>query len=205
MIGLIYCIECLETGNKYYGSTKDTLDERIKGHCAEIKRYGNGNKGGHCESHVIINRRNYTSSVVKEVNFNDKNELLWEERWAIEADPRAINKKKPIITEKKELNEMCKRRYAKEFYHENKEECLAKNKAYLQTEAGKANKAKSSKKYREGEHRGELLAKKREYHHANKEAIAEKNKAYREANAEKIKEQKRVAYLQAKEKAKRSV
>ena len=207
MIGLIYCIECNETGEVYYGSTVRTLDERVKGHCAEIKRYGNGNKGGHCESHVIINRRNYTSSVVKEVNFNDKNELLWEERWAIEADPRAINKKKPIITENEriELEIICKRRYAKEFYHENKEECLAKNKAYHQTEAGKANKAKSDKKYREGEHREELLAKKREYHHANKEAIAEKNKAYREANAEKIKEQKRVAYLQAKEKAKRSV
>lgn len=207
MIGLIYCIECLETGNRYYGSTVRTLDERIKQHFFDIKTYENGNAKGICESQSILQKGNYTASIVKEVNFNDKTELLWEERWAIEADPKAINVKKPILTEteKTELNLICKRRYAKEFYHENKEECLAKNKAYRQTETGKASKAKSDKKYREGEHREELLAKKREYHHANKKAIAEKNKAYREANAEKIKEQKRAAYIRAKERAKGSV
>ena len=201
MIGFIYCIECLETGNKYYGSTKDTLDERIKNHCADIKTYENGNKGGLCESHVIIKKGNYTASVVKEVNFNDKSELLWEERWAIEADPKAINVRKPILTKtkKKELNEMCSRKYAREYYHKHKEECLARNRAYRQTETGKANQANYDKKYREGEHREELLTKKREYHHANKEAIAENKKAYREANAKTIQEKKKAEYEKAKE------
>ena len=202
MNGLIYCIECNETGDKYYGSTVFTLNDRMARHCAENKAYANGSKHGHCQSHVIINRDNYTASVVKEVNFNDKSELLWEERRAIEADPKAINTKKPILTEteKTEVNLMCARRYAKDYYHANTEECLAKNRAYHQTEAGKASKTKRNKKYREGEHREELLEKKREYHHANKEAIAEKKKAYREANAEKIKEQKRAVYIRAKEK-----
>ena len=100
------------------------------------------------------------------------------------------------FTHKSELHQ---RERAKNHYHENKEECLAKSKAYRQTETGKANKAKSDKKYREGPAREELLAKKREYHHANKEAMAEKSKAYREANAEAIKEKKKAEYLKAKE------
>ena len=145
---------------------------------------------------------------------------MWEERWAIEADPKAININVPIITDKERQDLRNKatdkwrttehgieytKAYSYKYYHENKEECLAKNKAYKQTETGKASKAKSDKKYREGENREILLAKKREYHNANKEAIAEKSKAYRKANAEAIKEQKRAAYLKAKEKAKASV
>ncbi len=201
MKGKIYCIECLITGEKYFGSTEREDDARKKNHIFELQTYKNGNKKGICASHTIIQRGNYKMYTVKEVEFENVSELLWEERWAIEADPQAINIKKPILTEEEriEVNAMCARRYAKNHYHENKEECLEKNKAYRQTEKGKESKAKSDKKYREGEHREELLAKKREYHHANKEVIAEKNKAYREANAEVIKERKKAEYLKAKE------
>ena len=201
MKGKVYCIECLITGEKYFGSTIRSEYDRGKSHLAEIQTFENGNKIGHCVSHIILKRDNYKISVVKEVEYENISELLWEERWAIEADPKAINIKKPILSEEEriEQNAMCKRRYALNHYHENKEECLAKNKAYRQTETGKANKAKSDKKYREGEHREELLAKKREYHHANKEAISEKSKEYREANAEAIKEKKKAEYLKAKE------
>lgn len=164
MKGIIYCIECLETGEKYYGSTERTLDDRMKNHCNDIHTYENGNTPGLCVSHIILNRGNYTSSVFKEVEYEDEKDLLWEERWAIEADSKSINVKKPILTdeERTELDAMCKRRYAKNHYHQNKEECLAKNKAYKQTEKGKESKAKSDKKYREGPKREELLAKKRE-------------------------------------------
>jgi len=204
MKGKIYCIECFITGEKYFGSTECEDDAREKNHMFEFQTYQNGNRKGICTSHKIIQRGNYKMYTVKEVECENVSELLWEERWAIEADPKAISIRKPILTEEEriEVHTMCKRRYALNHYHENKEECLAKNKAYRQTETGKANKAKSDKKYREGEHREELLAKKREYHHANKEAIAEKSKAYREANAEAIKEKKKAEYLKAKENGK---
>ena len=119
MIGLIYCIECLKTGKKYYGSTVKSLDERIKGHCTDILNYEKGFTVGLCESHEIIREGNYIASVVKEVEFDDKNQLLWEERWVIEADPQAINVKKPILskTEKTELHAMCKKRYENELKH----------------------------------------------------------------------------------------
>jgi hypothetical protein len=164
MEGIVYCIECLTTGDKYYGSTIQPLEARVKAHCAELHTFENGNKIGQCVSHIILKRENYKFFVFKEVQFDDETELLWEERWAMEGDNRAINIKKPILTdeERAELNLKCKRDYAKRHYHEKKEECLAKNKAYRQTEKGKESKAKSDKKYREGPKREELLAKKRE-------------------------------------------
>ena len=137
----------------------------------EFQTYQNGNKKGMCASQTIIQRGNYKMYTVKEVECENVSELLWEERWAIEADPKAINIRKPILTEEQriEVITMCNRRYAKNHYHENKEECLAKNKAYKQTEKGKESKAKSDKKYREGPAREELLAKKREDSKARRE------------------------------------
>ena len=206
MKGIIYKIACNATGEVYYGSTHTTLSQRMSCHLSDTERM--------CVSVQILMRDNYTTSVVKEVEYEDEKDLLWEERWAIEADSKAINIRVPIITDRERQDMHNKatnkwrttehgieytKAYSYNYYHENKETCLAKNKAYRQTETGKANKAKSDKKYREGPAREELLAKKREYHHANKEAIAEKSKAYREANAEAIKEKKKAEYLKAKE------
>jgi hypothetical protein len=206
MKGIIYKIVCNETGEVYYGSTHTSLSQRMSCHLSDTEHM--------CASVQILLRNNYTTSVVKEIEYENNSELLWEERRAIEADPKAININVPIITnrERQDINNKATTKWRKtehgieytkaysyKFYHENKEECLAKNRAYRQTETGKAGKAKSHKKYREGEHREELLAKKREYHHANREAIAEKSKAYREANVKAIQEKKKAEYEKARE------
>ena len=207
MKGIIDKIVCNETEEVYYGSTHTSLSKRMSCHLSDTEHM--------CVCVQILLRNNYTTSIVKEIEYENNSELLWEERWAIEADSKAININVPVITDKERQDLRNKatdkwrttehgieytKAYSYKYYHKNKEECLAKNKAYKQSETGKANKAKCDKKYREGEHREELLARKREYHHANKEAIAEQSKVYREANAEAIKEKKKAEYLKAKEK-----
>ena len=173
MKGIIYKIACNVTGEVYYGSTYTTLSKRMGCHLSDSEHM--------CVCVQILMRDNYTTSIVKEVEYED---LLWEERWAIEADSKAINIKVPIITdrERQDIHNKATNKwrttedgieytkaYSYNHYHDNKEECLAKNKAYRQTEKGKESKAKSDKKYREGPAREELLAKKREDSKARRE------------------------------------
>ena len=157
MKGIIYKIVCNETGEVYYGSTHTSLSQRMSCHLSNTEHM--------CVCVQILLRNNYTTSVVKEIEYKNDSELLWEERWAIEADPKAININVPIITDKERQDLRNKatnkwrttdhgieytKAYNYNYYHENKEECLAKNRAYHQTEAGKASKTKRNKKYREG-------------------------------------------------------
>ncbi len=169
MKGIIYKIACNETDEVYYGSTHTTLSQRMSCHLSNNERM--------CVSVQILMRNNYTTSIVKEIEYEDETDLLWEERRAIEADSKAINIKVPIITdrERQDLHNKATNKwrttehgieytkaYSYNYYHENKEKLKAKNKAYFQTEKGKEVKARSAKKYREGAKREELLAKKRE-------------------------------------------
>ena len=176
--GIAYSITCNETGEVYVGTTILGLNQRISSHVCLCNRYDRGEAVSNCSSFDIIRRGNYKITVLEHLEFTHKSELHQRERHFI-AELGAINTmRRPNIT-KEEKNDTVKE--------------------YRHSETGKANKAKSDKKYREGEQREELLAKKREYHHANKEAISEKSKEYREANAEAIKEKKKAEYLKAKE------
>lgn len=198
-VGIVYQIKCNKTGEIYFGSTIQSLEDRIKAHINDIKTYENGNAVGVCVSSLIIKRGDYTESVVKELEFDDPDDLLWEERWAIEACDKAINIKKPILTEEErdELNKQCKRNYSKNFYHKNPELCKERNKEYHQTEKGKESKARRDKKYRNGPKREELLEKQRERSKANYDP--EKSKAYREGEKrEELLEKKREQYQKAK-------
>ena len=71
MIGFIYCIECLETGNKYYGSTvKTRLTKESKDHCARHTQLMKMALLVVFVSRMLLLREgNYTASVVKEVEF----------------------------------------------------------------------------------------------------------------------------------------
>lgn len=178
MKGIIYKIACNVTGEAYYGSTYTTLSQRMSCHLSDTQHM--------CVSVQILMRDNYTTSIVKEVEYEDEKDLLWEERWAIEADSKAINIRVPILSDRERQDIKNKatnkwrttehgleytKAYSYNYYHEKKEECLAKNKAYRQTEKGKESKAKSDKKYREGPKREELLANKREDSKARRENV----------------------------------
>ena len=136
MKGLIYKIVCNETDEVYYGSTHTTLSQRMICHLYSLKR---GTQM--CVCVQILLRENYTTSVVKEIEYENGSDLLWEERWAIEADPKAINIKVPIWTDEERRDYKYKqtdtwrttehgieytKAYTYNHYHENKEECLAK-------------------------------------------------------------------------------
>ena len=168
MSGIIYKIVCNETGECYVGSTTQSLKQRISSHKC--------NKTN-CAAKQILERNNYKSETIEVVNYGDDKKLLRTKEKELIEKLNTINKIRPIVS----LDEIKTDRRLRQ-----------------QTQKGKEKKAKADKKYREGEHREELLQKKREYRHANKEAIAEKKRIYREANKEKIKEQKRLSYLKNK-------
>lgn len=170
MSGIIYKIVCNETDECYVGSTISSLAQRIASHKTNKTK---------CAAKKIIERNKYKTEIIEAVNYGDDKKILRtkEKEWIEKLN--AINKIRPIVS----LDEINDDRRLRQ-----------------QTQKGKEAKAKSDKKYREGEHKEELLQKKRDYHNANKEAIAEKKRIYREANKEKIKEQKRLSYLKNKNK-----
>jgi len=203
--GKIYKIKCNITGEQYFGSTVVQLCNRKAGHNSHYKLYKNG-QTGKCASYNIIERGDWSMVLVEAYSCDSKEELFARERYYIENND-CINISRPIINEE-EHKELKHKSYLKNLdaikektqTEEYKAKANARGKEIRATEEGKAKKAESDKKYRNGEHREELLQKKREYHHANKEAIAEKNKSYREANKERIKEKKAADYLKDKEK-----
>jgi len=170
MSGIIYLITCNKTGEQYVGSTTIGLNQRMRNHRSNMKRFDEDIRRSSCASFDIIRRGNFTTQTLEAVNFgNDKSDLKKREEFYI-SQYNACN----IIK------------------HPGKSK-LEYNQHYFQTEKGKQVKCVSNQKYREkmGE---ELLAKKREYYRANKGAIAEKSKLYREANKEVIALKKQEAY-----------
>lgn len=206
-VGIVYQIKCNETGEVYIGSSENSLEGRM---------YFHEHNSNCCVSCVIIKRGDYTESVVKEIEFDDPADLLWEERWSIEACDKAINIRVPILTDRERQDIVNKatakwrltehgaeyvKSYSYEYYHKYRDTLLQKNKEYDQTEKGKESKARRGKKYRNGPKREELLAKKREDNKANYDP--EKSKAYREGEKrEELLEKKRAQYQKDKENGK---
>jgi hypothetical protein len=205
--GKIYKIKCNLTGEQYFGSTcMKYLCNRKSDHNQHVKYFDEGKMRNKCASYDIIKRGDWAIVLVEDYPCDSKDALRARERYYIENN-ECVNKNRPIINEEehkelkhksylKNLDKIKEKRESEEY----KAKANARGKEIRATEEGKAKKAEADKKYRNGEHREELLQKKREYHHANKEAIAEKAKAYREANKEAIAERKRAEYEKAKEK-----
>jgi len=177
--GIIYSITCNDTNDVYVGSTTTSLNKRMIGHHNNCKRYDEGKQKQGCSAFDIIRRNNYTVKPLETYEYEELKQLHLKER--------------EYIAELKPVNTMRRP-------HASKEEKKETEKTIKSKPENKAKKAESDKKYRNGEHREDLLQRKREYHHANKEAIAEKKKAYRDANKEAIAERKRAEYEKAKEK-----
>jgi hypothetical protein len=169
MIGYIYKIHCNKTGEDYYGSTND-VKHRIGIHMCSTEKQLSKRQ---CTSRQIIDRNDWTFSVVEEVKYEDKTELKIKERYYFD-NFKCINKIVPYAT-KEEINQR-------------------------KSERGKSEKGKAEKAaYREA-NREELNRKAREYHEANKEKASAQKKVYREANREEINRKKR-EYHEANKKA----
>tara|TARA_R100000005_G_C4881763_1_gene133073 strand:+ start:79 stop:483 length:405 start_codon:yes stop_codon:yes gene_type:complete len=82
----IYFIECLDTGDKYIGSTTQKyLTSRIRQHVYSKK----------CSCKTIIDRGNYHYGLIEEVELD--NRYIREQYWIDNTD-KCINKRNPILS-----------------------------------------------------------------------------------------------------------
>ena len=182
-MGVIYVIECKETGEKYVGSTKQPLDIRITGHRYNCKAYDDGKKRAKCSSFNIIRRNNYEVKVLEELKTDDKKELT-------KVETKYINELDSINTMKKA--------YA------SPEEKKQTEKERHQTTEYKQYKAQCDKKYRE-KNKEKIDEKKKEWRDNNKERIFEQRKEYRENNKELLAEKHKKWYEKSKENGKSDI
>jgi hypothetical protein len=176
MKGIIYKITCNETGEVYYGSTTKSLNLRISQHKSACKRW----KEGKCHfttSYNIIDRGNYSYSLIETVECEDKKQLEAVERRYIENNEC--------------INKCVVGRTNKEWYKVNKEHRSECHKEYYE-----ANKD-AFKEYYEA-NKEAIKEYQRAHYEANKDKIKEQNQVYREANKEYYKERKKEWYLKQK-------
>jgi len=195
--GKIYKIVCNTTGEVYIGSTKAYMSERMARHRSD--------KGYDCASKQIIDRGNYTVSIIESYPCKTHDELLWRERYYIES-MECINTNRPIITEEEH------RQLKHESYERNKEQHLAackmraalpenraKQKEKRDIPENKQKQAEYTKQWR-ADNAEKIKKDKAKYNEDNKEAIAKQRKEYRAKNAEAIKAKKAADYQKLKEK-----
>ena len=112
MNGKVYQIICLTTGEKYIGSTTQTLNQRIGRHLRQLNYWKNKN-ANFITSFPILERDNYKIEILEECsNFIER------EKYHIQ-NTVCVNKRIP-------------NRSDKEWYEDNVEEILEKKKEYYQ-------------------------------------------------------------------------
>ena len=156
--GRVYKIYCNITGECYYGSTEQTLSRRLSKHKQNYKRWKEG-KSKYVYSFKIIERGNYTISLMEEGEFENKDYMKARERYYIEK-LECVNKNVPNRTKK-------------EHYQANKERILEKVKEYQQ--ANKERIAEQSKEHYQV-NKPIKLEQVKDYQKANRERILEQKK-----------------------------
>jgi len=178
VIGFIYKIYDNTNGSVYYGSTKNKISQRMAIHRQDYKRWVDGRNTGCCKSFDIIKNEDYAYSLVEEVEYENKMELLQRERWYIENN-ECVNKFIPARTRKesrKAYDETHKTKvaeYKKAYYDANKDTIKEYKQSYREANADAIKEQRGA------------------FYDANKERLKEQTKAYREANKEKIRERDR--------------
>jgi hypothetical protein len=137
MIGLIYKITDNTNSNVYYGSTTQTISQRMKGHRDKYKAWVGG-KRRNCKSFDIIKNADYSYSLVEQVEFENKMELLQRERFWIENN-ECVNKCIPIRSQDEKIE--YKREYQKEYDKQYREKIREYQKEY-QKEYEKQNRGR---------------------------------------------------------------
>jgi len=96
-VSITYCLECNITGEKYYGSTSNTLEIRFNSHHCKTSK---------CVSKQIIDRGDYDIYQLGE--YKTELEAKMKEKWYIN-NKKFINKQRICVTKKK------KKKIKKEF------------------------------------------------------------------------------------------
>lgn len=136
MIYLIYKIHCNITNEDYYGSTKN-FKHRMQVHKCNTEKEKAKRQ---CVSKQIINRGDYTISVIETIEVDSKREAFQRERHYIENNP-CINISTPIKT-KQEIQER-----KKEYRLENIESINIKKAEYRKTHAKELSQKQSERYY----------------------------------------------------------
>lgn len=162
MIGMIYKITAT-TGNKVYvGSTREGLDKRFARH----KGHFRDEKEMMAMSKILFEEYGVEACsihLLEAVEFKEKSELLFRERYWIENTPNCVNIHRPIITED-EKKEIKRKHYEK----------------VKGTEEHKARALEIQKKYYEN-HKDKVLERAKAYNESHKEDKSKYNKEYYEA------------------------
>ena len=127
--GKIYKIYCNETGDVYYGSTIQPISARITQHRSKCKYQ--------CSSKTIIDRGNYSYSLVESFPCNSKEELHSRERYWIENN-NCINKIIPCRTRKeyREDNKEIISKKLKKWREDNKDKIKEYKSEVIKCECG---------------------------------------------------------------------
>ena len=120
MKGIIYCILDNSNGKYYIGSTNKNIEERLRQHEVDCKKWIR-DKYHYVTSFEIIQNNNYKIYLIKELEYDDDEEeqLLWLEKKFVEDGLRegnCVNKILPIITKEEKLE------YNKQRYFDNRDE-----------------------------------------------------------------------------------
>ena len=128
--GIIYKIQCNVTGEVYFGSTTKTLNKRITEHKSTCKGWKLG-KHNFTTSFNIIDRGNYSYSLIETVDCEDRKQLEARERYYIENN-ECVNRNIPTRTQKEynELKRDDKKEYDKTYRQVNADKKKANDKAY---------------------------------------------------------------------------
>ena len=135
-MAITYCIMCNLTGEKYYGSTKQTLQKRMNGHkCLKINK---------SLSRQIIERGDYDAYVLG--TYETKEEALLKEEYYTRhkecVNKQVVNRSKSEYNKKwkkdnPEKVKEQKKKSDKKYREKNKEKLLQKEKEYRENNKDK--------------------------------------------------------------------
>jgi len=177
VMNCVYGFECNETGQLYFGSTKD-FKTRMKKH---------RNSFNDCMSKHIIQRGNYLQFVIR--TFETIYQARQYEDFLIQSQPNCINKLRAYLSqeEQQEIN----KNNSKKYYQEHKEELNEYNKKY--NKEHKEEISECRKKYYQ-EHKKELNEYKKKYYQEHREEKKEYDKNYQEEHKEELQEYNKKYY-----------
>ena len=139
---ITYCIVCNITNEKYYGSSKNTLEVRMSFHKS---------KSNKCCSKKIILRGDYDSYILGEYETIEEAEM--KEDWYID-NKECINERRVKVTNEERLqkcneyyynNRKVKKQYQKIYYQENKEQIREYKKEFYEQNKEQINEKRNEK------------------------------------------------------------
>jgi hypothetical protein len=149
--GKIYKLWSPSKNLVYYGSTIETLEERLTNHKYDYKSYKKTNH--YISSFIVLECEDYKIELVEEYPCNNKTELEKKEGEYIRAN-ECVNcriagrTKQEYTNDTKEQKSKYDKIYKKQYTEKHREELKEKDKIYRQTEQARLNVNARQKKYR---------------------------------------------------------